>query len=976
MNKSVSLMIVLALATIIVAPAFAQDADRELFLEAERRFSAGDYALALDRYERLVQRFPSSRYLADSQYRIGLSLYQLGSLEEADERLERVATRYRSTQYLPYVPFWRGLIAYSQSEFEQSRELLLEFLESPSGLPDEESEHQAWFTAGLAAQGLGDEDATISGLESLFASGALPEENGYATAVLLSLYAKQGEAEALLSFLETVDRSGFPSDYLPHLTLYEAEALYIAGEREAAVAGYRESESAPAELATLAFQRLFQLARSGVIADEPDAVLRRAERILGDRTDVLTEFWLRVGIDAFADESYQVSELYFQRIWDLRGQEEIPSSVALYLSRLLDRRGEPGRAESVLSEYLELDTEASEEIRVLIALGNLRVRLGRAEEAIAPLSTGLEKAAGGPLEASAVYQLAFAEQARGNPSSALRILDTIPATGSELEPEILRLRSVSLQRLGRLEEALQSLFSYLPQRPADADAAVEYARLLFELDRNDRVVDEAPTIIEVLHNADSLGAGTEADLRYVLGLSLINQVRYEEAARQMEAVVSLVTGDPSRAEAGELALFYQGWSLYRSGAYRDAYDALVRFRSDFAASDRAAEAAYLAGWSAFFATDYTQAEQSLALVTSADSALERASEFLLGRVLSAQSRYQEAAVTFRTLYLDHPLSGLADDARFEYAEMQVLLGQTDAASAGFADLVSAHPQSPLVEPATFRRADVLFAADRFRDAQVAYFTYRTEFPEGPQVDAALFWGGVASSRLGEEAGATLLWERLANEFAQSSFRSEALRRAAESHASRENYRQALNLYTEFRAAYPDEAQAARVDREIDELVLLLNGLTEREAELYVTIENADGAQTANGRQAIIELGRLAIYEDTAAATDGAEVIPLLESVADLGTEHPLIASQALFLIAEYLNREEELLQAAELYLRAASLGASDRDLAALSLFRAASMYSARGRSSEVNALLDQLEEQFPASEWLEEARTLRGGNNE
>ena len=138
----------------------------------------------------------------------------------------------------------------------------------------------------------------------------------------------------------------------------------------------------------------------------------------------------------------------------------------------------------------------------------------------------------------------------------------------------------------------------------------------------------------------------------------------------------------------------------------------------------------------------------------------------------------------------------------------------------------------------------------------------------------------------------------------------------------------------------------------------------------MTIERTDGADSEDGRQAIIELARLAIYEDTATGIDIATVIPLLQEVAAKESADPVSASQALFLLGEHAYHRNEFASAADLYLRAAEVGAVDRDLTALSLYRAATMYSTLGRAAEVRALVDQLEEHFPGSEWLEEARSL------
>jgi outer membrane protein assembly factor BamD (BamD/ComL family) len=201
-----------------------------------------------------------------------------------------------------------------------------------------------------------------------------------------------------------------------------------------------------------------------------------------------------------------------------------------------------------------------------------------------------------------------------------------------------------------------------------------------------------------------------------------------------------------------------------------------------------------------------------------------------------------------------------------------------------------------------------------------------------------------------------------------------MQQAAALHFDRGEYRQALNLYTELQAAYPETARAVRAERRIDELVLLISGLTQREAELYVTIENSGGARSEDGRQAIIELAQLAIYEDTATGIDVSTVIPLLEQVADQSQVAPAAAAQSLFLLGEYYSRQEEYLRAADRYLESAATSTADRDLAALSIYRAAEMYSTVGRRSEAETLLRRLEEDFPGSQWLEEARDLLGGD--
>ena len=957
--------------------AVAQQSDRDLFREAERRFESGDFELALDRYETLIRNHPLSQFVPDAQYRTALALYRIGRPQEALAQLERVARRFRSTRYITYVPFWQGVISYETGGFVDAVRYLREF--QAAEVPDREALAQSHYYLALTELARGAEAPARAELERMLDLVDDPAREGYAFTLLLSLYAKESLSQPLLALTSRVNVSRLEERWRPHVTLYEAEAYYAQGNLNQAIERYRRSERAPAELATLAFQRLFQLAQEGLVPESPSDVLRRAEIALAGRTDVLKEFWLRVGIDSYNQGRFDLAELYFRRIWDFRASEFIPASVPLYLSRLLDQRGDVQGAEQVLAAYLDIYGDESEErLRVLIALGNLQLRLNRNSEAVASLAVAYNEYERGPFFAEAAYQYAFALRRSGRNADALAAVDSAFTAGRTggIQADLLRLRSRVLRDMGRDVDALQALFEYLPLRPDDAQAALEYVNLLFGLDRFARVVEEVPVIVSELRTRGTLTARSESRLSYVQGLALLNVRDYAQAMETFLRVLErLPDAGPGDAGLRPYSLYYHGWSAYRAGSYRDAQRSFTQLLREAPDHPQAAHAAYLAGWSSFLLGEYRDAAESLARVRSYRTTDQLAIEagFLLGRVLAAQGSFQQAAAAFRSLSLDHPTSEYADDAWFEFAEVQVAMSNTDAAVAAYGELLINYPESQLAESASFRRAEVLFERGRYVDAQEAFFTYRSTFRDGERMDAALYWGGVASEQLGEIAGALLLWDRLITGYRGSPFRADALRSAAAAHSDRGEYRQALNFYTELQAAYPETARAADAARRIDELVLLISGLGEREAELLVRIETTGGAETEAGRNAILELARMTIYDDVATRTDAASVIPLLSDVAERRAVDPSAAARALFLRGEYRARLNERQSAADLYLQAAAVGAADRDLAAHSIYRAAVMYSMLGRTTEVRALVDRLRTDFPGSQWLEEALALQRG---
>ncbi|MEE8440157.1 MAG: tetratricopeptide repeat protein [Spirochaetia bacterium] len=982
MKKTLVALMVLLVATLAVA----QQSDRELFNEAERRFQSQDYELAIDRYDTLIREFAVSRYLPDAQFRKAVGLYRLDRLDEALELLDLVERRYRSTRYLGYVPFWRGVVLYDQGSYEEALPALTAFVEATeSGRPksarqvDPDLENQALLYKALAEIATEQPESARASLVRLLANEAVPTDQPYALSLLMSLYVQAADYEAARTLYESVDSEALDAAYRGQISLYGAEALHGSGEADAAVKLYRALLNSIPQVVTVAYQRLFQYAQAELIPESSADILRRAEQALAGQTDILKELWLRVGIDSFNQSQFDLAELYFRRIWDSRPTEPIPASVPLYLSRLLDHRGDIPAAADVLTEYLGFQGEESDErLRVLIALGNFQIRTEEFEDAVTTLRSAVEDYPDSRYYGEAAYQYSFALRRTARLSDALLVIDAAFASGrtSGVQADLLRLRARILREQGREEDALQALFEYLPLRPADSDAALEYVNLLFELGRYERVLREGPNVLEELESRGVAGTLEKAQILYVLGLAHVSGKEYEEAGERFDAVLFLPsTSDPTVAGLLPYVRYYRGWSHYRLGDYQMAVDDFEAVVSVDAAHPLAPRSSYLAGWAYFRLARFDEATRALARVRTyaVSEQLTIEAGYLLGRSLASSGSLQQAAAEFRSLYLDYPDTQYADDAWFEYGQTQASLGNIDAAVAAFDELIAGYPSSELAEDAVLRRAEILYGASRDAEARDAYFAYRTLFPSGRQSDAALYWGGQASARLGETAGAILLWERLISEHRGSPYRADAMQEAAALHVDRGEYRQALNLYTELQATYAEIAGATGTQRRIDELVLLINGLSQREAELYVTIESSGGAVSDSGRQAIIELARLAIYEDTATGIDVSTVVPLLEAVADQASVAPAYAAQSLFLLGEYHSRQAEFLRAADRYLQAAATSSADRDLAALSIYRAAEMYSTAGRTIETQTLLQRLEEDFPGSQWLEEARGLQGG---
>ena len=85
------------------------------------------------------------------------------------------------------------------------------------------------------------------------------------------------------------------------------------------------------------------------------------------------------------------------------------------------------------------------------------------------------------------------------------------------------------------------------------------------------------------------------------------------------------------------------------------------------------------------------------------------------------------------------------------------------------------------------------------------------------------------------------------------------------------------------------------------------------------------------------------------------------------------AGRAQYYIGEYLSKKHMFPEAVKAFVAAASINPSDRDLAAISLFRAAENAVLAGDRETAEKMVNLLVIKFPSSQWSVEGRKLLKG---
>lgn len=977
-------------------PLWAQSMDREAFLDAEVRFLAGDYTLALDQYDEFIRTWPDSSYSADARYRRSVSLYRLGRRQEAYASLLAVESRYRSTKYLPYVPFWKGVIEFEGADYSSAAERFRNLTQRP---PDTETYRQSLLYLGKAAVALGEDDEALEAFETLLQeyveAGLPPEEDSSALVFLSDLYSRKNIPERQVALWERIDGEALDRQSYEQLALRAAEAYMDLDRRDTAMELFSTlSDSPRRDIAAAALQQLLEHEQRTGNEAGVSAVIIKAENLLRSDPESLAEFWQRVGSGAFHDAQYDVARSYFLRISAILGSSRLPQAVPIYLAEIEYREGDP---EAAYQTLLESQGRIRGDSALLkLRLGWYALLNGDADSARKHLEDALlssEQEKNKELELLAKSYLAHSLYRSGNAETAVSILTGLDAAGPEAAAYTdKRLLAAAYRKAGQAEASLEAYDASLARNPHNAELQVERMALLFENTQYQRVLGAARTL-ESSGQHKRLGSDYYYAFHYFSGLSAAFTGDYAAAVNYLEEALSL-PGAPTASWAA----YYQAWALYRSSRFEAAAAAFSDFLSTYSPHEQAYMAAYLAAWSFTRTAEYRKAaekaRQAADIAAASDhltnqAESEAAAAYLEGTIRPYFEDYTGAiAALDRVIRIRSPRNARGRTsytvkAAYEKGTVYYLAGRINEADAAYAEVSRNYVDDRLAADAEYRRGELMYSAERYGEAIERFAAYRQTYPNGTYVDAALYYGGLAQSALRRSDAAILLWERLLQDYPGSRYHFPTMLVLGRAYWGKEDWEAAFRTYTTALAQYGARARAAGLDDEAETLRYLMAKLPEKAARLHVLLNKENGAATEAGRDAALELARFYI-EESAQREAGAA---LADEVAAFSGQDPAAAVEAFYLKGEYYTLLESWDAAAEAYMDAVSTAPdtalSDKtvtgipirsDLVPEALFKAARSYVRAGRiqtASDTVALLSRL---HPASPWTAQGTRLMEGS--
>ena len=948
-RKTIGVVLALLLAAQVAAAA-----DRELFDEAQRRFDAGAYTLALEQFQSLLDQYPGSTYATRAQLRIGQSHFYLGDRERALEILQRASVRARGSGALGQeIRLWIGLTRFQLTRYAEAVTDFTRYIDSNGP-----QTARALLYRGISRMEEGETAEAGSDLEEALPDLAGPER-GFALATLLTLLDRTEMYDRVLTLYHAEGNAELDSVYGEQIVRLAADAAFAVGKLDEAVDLYQKLTAFSTESAQWAYQQLYRIAVRRNDREEMDSVFRAAERRLSSEPERLSSFWLALGSDAVATGRFELAEFYLSRLWDIRSQRGIPGSVALLLARSVEAQGRTEEALDILTTSLaDQNVRADDGAARYLAAARLLLKTNRPEDAVTMISSYPTYLQEGPT----LYAWGQAAYRAGNYDDLARILQQ-PETQAFARdvPGLVRLLGRVHLKQDNPGAAVRAYRSYLSARPEDTESRVELIRALVS-------AEQFPAALQEIARLDqaTLDGRQKNEVAYLKGLSYFQDRRYEDALASFDAVTD--------NEYEPLLSYHIAWSLYRTGKVAEAGRRIAAVR-DALPADVYIDGSYLYAWTRYQQNRPAEAVEVLLPLLGNDPTAQQSVYIreLLASSWLATGDDVDALRVYRKIVDE---ADNADRPMYwsRYASVLASLGRDEEAIMEYDEISGRFPDTPYGSEALLEAGQILFTSSRYDQARDRFREYRNRYPSGPSYDRAMYWGGQSSMELGESERALLWWEPLIIEYPRSPFTPRALFQSAGIHADRNRTREALELYDRYVAAYPDAPDVAVAERQRQALRLAQAGLTDREAALWTELDPdvGDGPPPGSDRwfELVLDLGQIAIREQISLSFQRTRIIPELERAGRFKGES---AARANILLAEYYQRRGETRRAIESYIDAASTDGASDELRAQSLFRLAELAHEEGDRRTVEDAARQLQSQFPDTIWADQVERFLGG---
>jgi TolA-binding protein len=767
--------------------------DKAIYGEAWAASQAGDTVAALASFSQLASEFAISPLAAEGKFREAHLSYEAGEYSRAKRAFGEIMSDWPTSAFVSQALYWRG---WTYQKIDDAASAERDFLNYAATFPDSVYAPESLLMAGFAALQLGAPERAVEPLERIRqyyptadvmpqalaalarANSALglddkantirsqlaldhPESEEAKAALLQKGYSdlERGRETAAIASLEAVIERRDVSDEERASAVYHlAEAYYRLGdygEAESLYVWAEELLQGDALEDDAVYGQAWSALRAGDTEAAGSEFARLAERF--PNSEYAPEAMLRDGKSLYDQGRYRESAAAYGRLYQRYGSSEY-SDDALYAEAWCSvQLGDLTGASALFRRLVELFPGSELVPDALYDLGSCYTRLARDSATARTLMQLLREYPEYPRANEATAALAEALDNLGRTAQRDSVLLSLD---QDLEGEDLAARALLGLAAKRLEsdpqgarELLRRIVTQHPNSPEAGEARIQLGWLLFQ----DGRVDEAHDMVFPLcDDTDSELAGRAcmraAEATYELG-------NLEQAADYYARALSTNATAVNR----DAAWYGLAWCNMELDRVDEAINAFTTLYTEHRDSPLWTDGSYRLGQLLLRKGSKEEAASVFETLGDVDEAGSLGLEATYKRalLLREQKAYSQAASLLRKVAKGTNAS-LSERALFELGRTLSYQNRLTEATRAFLELADTYPTSDLAQQAVYSAGVCQNSMKRWEQA-AELFARASDMP-GEMRPGALIGEGAARAELGQHAEASLVLQRLLQDF--------------------------------------------------------------------------------------------------------------------------------------------------------------------------------------------------------------------
>jgi tetratricopeptide (TPR) repeat protein len=940
-RKNVFLVAVLFLMSAL----YAEETDMALFNELSAAYSSGFYPGAVEYASRLEAAYPDSVFTGRALVMEGESFVHLGRSGDAEKVLEKARALVEKTGELIHAcRYWEGRAQYAQRDYNDA---LLSFFDScRMGGMDGQYYSSAVLYGGRSYYALGRYAEAVLPLGYVVSNGKKFSQQDYEEAVLklADSYNRTGAYQQTTELYSSFSQNAVSED------VYELFSLY-AGDAYCGSAQYRKAfdlysavlASGQKKFAVFALQKTYAVSSEhrNQVGTDAGTVFSQAQNVLADSPELVSEFWLRLGIDAYNRNDFERAKQYFNSAGD-KATDTMKQIMALYGAEIIFNETGSLQA-SLYLEKAEKDARLEETGCYYKTYATLMLKYSALQEKWDDAKSYAAKIEN-PDENSRYYT-ACAYYSTKEYDTAVDIISETADKNSDVRASAVYARS--LVKLQKIQDALSVYKRMENAGKIDDTTRLDYAETLLL----------AGKAVEAYRQAVQSRGN---DALYVAGLAAFNSRDWSSAENCFSKYLGFLS-DGSKYQ--QYALFYLGYAQYRLGESGAAYSSLAGFAEKYPGNELCQNARITAANAAVQNGEYEQAAMQAeeAVKTAPDEQSREKAVLLCSGIYTDTGNYTKALSVLSPYTMQKNPFGMK--CLYETAQVFVKQGDIEKADNAYLGIARIFPSEELAEESMYRRGEIYYTAKRYGTALIRLSEYDNQYPDGRFTDASWFFGADCQAQQGNIDHAILQNNALIKKYPGSTYIYGAMKNLMALYRQTGDYDDALQQAQNLLKEYDGQALSDGIAEQARELEKLISGSSEAIVRMQSEFEQKGKLSTPEGRNVGTKLAVLYASSGStlARAADLARQLLDVEKL-HLDTES-LEAAENAGIAGLYSRRTGKNKEAADIYLFAAEQYRANGkdDEAASALYNAADAFRAAGKDGDADETVKTLKKLYPRS---------------